>query len=286
MAKKAKGAKKPKYNNPNRKTRSYLQIVYVESAPQNFVDILKAEVDNGKLRYFILSPLHDKCWYTVADEADYKMRLALRQLEAQEVTYPVVAGSYKKPHWHLIAELSYNSQQYLADRYLRGLTNGSFVKPREDLRGAVRYLAHLDENPKQKALYDPDQIYVYGDIKIDRFLESEDKSMNSLTAWYAIEDLIDQNGITNYYDFEKLIRKQDIDLQLQFQKNARLANRVVHYINSKAEQEHLQNALTRVKMLERQVARKDIDRLVEQGIVTHDYAQKEIKSIYAQIEGS
>lgn len=273
--------KKKNYNNPNRKTRSYLQIIYEESAPLNFVQLLQAEVDKGKLRYFILSPWHDRDWYTEEDEADYKRRLALGQLDEHELTNPVVAGTYKKKHLHMIAELAYNNQQYYANKYFQGLTNGSFVKPRDNLRGAVRYLAHLDEDPRKKAMYDPDQIYVYGDINIQRFLEDEDKSMNSLTAWYAIEDLIDENGITNYYDFEKLIRKQDIDLQLQFQKNARLANRTVQYINSKREQQHMADAIAKVEMNERATSKKrrDLDYLVEHNLVTLDYAQTQLKKL-------
>lgn len=273
--------KKTNYNNPNRKTRSYIQIIYEESAPPNFVDILKAEVDKGKLRYFILSPWHDRDWYTEADEAEYQRKLALCQLDAYELTNPVIAGTYKKKHLHMIGELAYNTQQYYANKYFQGLTNGSFVKPRENLRGAVRYHAHLDEDPRKKAMYDPDLIYAYGDIKIDRFLQDEDKSMNSLTAWKEIKQLIIDNNITNYKDFDDLMDEQDIDLQLQFQKNARLASRAVQYINSKREQEHLADTIAKVEMNERALKqeKQDLNYLVEHNIVTVDYAQAQLKKL-------
>ena len=273
--------KKTNYNNPNRKTRSYLQVIYEESAPLNFVDLLKNEVDKGKLRYFILSPWHDRDWWTEADQAEYQQKLALCQLDAYELTNPVIAGTYKKKHLHMIAELAYNNQQYYANKYFQGLTNGSFVKPRENLRGAVRYLAHLDEDPRQKAMYDPDLIYCYGDINIDRFLTDEDKSMNSLTAWKEIKQLIIDNNITNYKDFDDLMDEQDIDLQLQFQKNARLASRAVQYINSKREQEHLADAMAKVEMNERALRqeKRDLYRLVESNIVTHDFAQAQLKEL-------
>ena len=232
MAKKTtkKTTGKTKYGNPNRKTRSYLQIIYEESAPQNFVNLLQAEVDKGKLRYFILSPWHDRDWYTDEDVKKYAARLQLGALEPDEIQNPPVAGTYKKKHCHLIAELTYNSQQYYANTYFHNLTNGSFVKPREDLRGAVRYLAHLDEDPRKKALYDPDLICAYGDIKVDKFLVEEDKSMTSTMCWVEIKELIDDNEIRSIVDFEDLLLKQDIQTQMMLQTNMNLRLRVDRYI--------------------------------------------------------
>lgn len=273
--------KKTNYNNPNRKTRSYLQIIYEESAPQNFVDILKAEVDKGKLRYFILSPWHDRDWYTMQDQEDYQRRRVINQLDAHELTNPVLAGTYKKKHCHMVGELVNNTQQYYANRYFQSLTNGSFVKPRENLRGAVRYLAHLDEDPSRKAMYDPDAIFVYGDIKIDKFLRDEDKSMTSLTAWKEIKQLIIDNNITNYKDFDDLMDSQDIDLQLQFQKNVRLANRAKDYIYSMREQNNIADTIARVEMNTRAVEkeRRDLNKLIENNVVTLDYAQAQLKKM-------
>lgn len=226
--------KKTNFNNPNRKSRSYLQIVYTDSAPADFKQSLETQVNIGKLRYFILSPLHDIDWYNKTDFADYKKREVENRLTDEDLLHPIKQiGDKKKPHYHLIAELAYNNQQCYAEKYLQSITNGTFVKPRENLKGAVRYLAHLDEDPNEKALYNPDEIYTYGDINIDRFLCDEDKSMTALEAWKDIKKLIIENNIYNYADFDDLMDSQDIELQLQFQKNLRLANRTRDYIAAK-----------------------------------------------------
>ena len=282
MAKKSKN-----HTNPNRKTRSVLQIVYEDSAPSNWREQMKAEVDNtdSRLEWFLVSPLQCYDSYTEEDEKKYWERQKNFTMTDEDMKYPVKAGEYKKPHWHTINELTNPIQLIYSDRYLKSLTNGFNVVPREDLRGAVRYLAHLDEDPTKKTMYNPDEIFAYGSIvgKYEKFLEDEDKSMGSLTAWYAIEDLIDKYNITSYYDFEKMIREQDISLQLQFQKNARLAHRTALYINSRREE--FAKRPPSEKALDRAIARQNLDKLVEKGVVTLAYAEQQIQSLYQQIEG-
>lgn len=81
MAKKRTTGKK--YTNPYRKTRSFLQIVYPESAPQDFWDRLKSDVDSGYLHGVILSPLHDSDWYDT-EEAN-KSWTRIQSIYAQEI---------------------------------------------------------------------------------------------------------------------------------------------------------------------------------------------------------
>lgn len=273
--------KKTNYKNPNRRARGFNQIVYAESAPQNYVEQLKHEVDMGKLKFIIISPFHNLDWYSQQDEAEYNLKKAQGLLDAVQLQNPIIAGTYKKPHWHISAEFKNPIQKIYAERHMQGITNGSFVVQREDLRGTVRYMAHLDENPTEKAMYDPDQIFAYGDIKIDKFLNDEDKSMNSLTAWKEIKQIIVDNNITNYRDFDDLMDSQDIDLQLQFQKNIRLANRAKDYIYSMREQNNMADTLTKIEMGQRQVAkeRRDLQKLIEGGGVTLDFAQAQLNKL-------
>lgn len=261
--------KKTNYNNPFRETRSYIQIIYEDSAPPNVVDILKAEVDKGRLRYFILSPWHNRDKITEDDKDEYLMSLqSITQKEfAEEVERKIqerlqqptnvftyeqirdeifgeiyrqnlkvenIVGQYKKNHRHLIGELKSSMQLQYANNYFQKLTNGSFVKMRENLRGAVRYLPHLDEDPSKKAIYDPKEIIVYGDIKIDRFLKEEDKSMSATMAWYELSEMIDKEKILSMGEFERCLKKQDMDLQIQVQKNMNLRMRCRDYIISNA----------------------------------------------------
>lgn len=232
-------AKKKKNKNPYRDTRSYLQIVYPDSAPLNWIQLIQAEIDRGYIRYAIISPLHDMDRYTTADETEAS-RLRARipaTTEAisadtarliQELGFGanVREGELKKPHYHVIYELKNSRRNREANAYFKSLTNGANVIARDDLRGAVRYLPHLDEDPNQKVWYDPSEIIVLGDIKIDRYLMDEDASMSTLIAWYAIEDLLDEHNVTNMTQFDKLMRSQDIDLQQKAMTNQNLRNRI------------------------------------------------------------
>lgn len=194
------------------------------------------------------------------------------------------AGETKEPHYHIDVEYLSKKSQKQASEHLQAITNGTIAIAREkSLKAQVRYMAHLDEDPSKKAFYDPTKIYVYGNLKIEKFLEDEDRSMSSLYAWTTLKELVDDNLITNVVDFENLMTKQDLDLQLQVQKNVNLRTRVITYINAKREENNLHN-IPSLKALERAVARKDIDYLVGHEPITLDYAEKKIKSIYAQIE--
>lgn len=198
--------------------------------------------------------------------------------ESQALRESLKKAFYKKKHMHLIIEFTNTIQLRYAEKYLKGLTNGSFVKPRENLRGAVRYLAHLDEDQTVKALYDPDQIQVYGDIKIGRFLESEDKSMTSLVAWETLQDLIDENNIRSMRDFEKMMRKQDIDLKGQVQKNVNLRSRAKDYILSCRTEERDELQIYKAVAAERTRERKPVEQALRGG-ATLAYAEAMVKQI-------
>lgn len=263
--------KKTNYNNPFRETRSYLQIIYEDSAPPNLEEILKAEVDKGVLRYVLLSPWHKRDKITKDNMEEYLLSLqTITQKEFNEelekkiqerlqqpantLTYQQIndeirneiyqqnlervklEGQYKKNHKHLIAEFYSTKQMRYAENYLKKITNGSFVKMRENLRGAVRYLVHLDENPAEKAHYDPEEIFVYGDIKdkYKKFLQDEDKSMSATMAWYELSEMIDREKILSMGEFERYLKTQQMDLQIQVQRNMNLRLRCRDYIISNA----------------------------------------------------
>lgn len=198
--------------------------------------------------------------------------------ESQALRESLKKAFYKKKHMHLIIEFSNTIQLRYAEKYLKGLTNGSFVKPRENLRGAVRYLAHLDEDPTVKALYDPDQIQVYGDIKIGRFLEHEDKTMTSLAAWKILKAIIKDENITNMYDFEEMMDRLDIELQDQVQKNTRLATRVEKFIYGLSLKENKAKTNYLVEATERTLERKPVEQALRGG-ATLAYAEAMVKQI-------
>lgn len=242
-------AKKKKNKNPYRDTRSYLQIVYPDSAPLNWIQLIQAEIDRGYIRYAIISPLHDMDRYTTADETEASRLRARIPATTEAISADtarliqelgcganVRAGELKKPHYHVIYELKNPRRNHEANEYFKTITNGANVIARDDLRGAVRYLPHLDEDPREKAFYNPEEIIVLGDIKIDRYLMDEDKSMGTLVAWNELREIIDANDVRDMYDFERIINSKDtdIDLQKKVMTNINLRIRARDYINARA----------------------------------------------------
>lgn len=231
--------------NPYRKTRNFKQIVYPESAPQNWVDLIKAEIEKGEIEWATISPLHNIDRYTKLEETEASSILAgtvniadvssdtARLMQEVYAGMSVRSGELKKPHYHFDCGFKNPRHHNSANEYLKSLTNGTNIIAMDNLRGSVRYHAHLDEDPREKAFYNPEEIIVLGNIKIDRFLEDEDKSMSTLMAWYAIEDLIDEHNVTNMCQFDKLMRKQDVALQQIAMSNQNLRNRVRDHVRDK-----------------------------------------------------
>ena len=224
--------------NPYARTRNFKQIVYPESAPQNWIDLIKAEIEKGEIEWAIISPLHNLDRYTKLEETEASAILAgtvnmadvssdtARLMQEVYTGMSVRAGEFKKPHHHL--DVGFKNARYhnSTNNYLKSLTNGTNIIAMDNLRGSVRYHAHLDEDPREKAYYNPEEIIVLGNIKIDRFLDDEDKSMSTLMAWFAIEDLLDEHNVTNMTQFDKLMRKQDVSLQQIAMANQNLRNRI------------------------------------------------------------
>ena len=108
--------------------RQWAFIVYPESAPADWVDIL----ESNHLPWY-QSPLHD------------------------QDTNPT--GEPKKAHWHVILQFI-GKQSYEAVKLITDSVSGSRPEPVKDLRGYLRYFAHLD-NP-EKAQYSVNDIKVHG----------------------------------------------------------------------------------------------------------------------------
>ena len=231
--------------NPYARTRNFKQIVYPESAPQNWIDLIKAEIEKGEIEWATISPLHDKDRYTKLEETEASAILAgtvdketissdtARLMQEIYVGMSIRAGELKKPHYHFDCGFKNPRYHNSTNEYLKSLTNGTNIIAMENLRGSVRYHAHLDEDPREKAFYNPEEIIVLGNIKIDRYLDDEDKSMSTLMAWYVIEDLINEHNVTNMCQFDRLMRSQDVDLQQQVMNNQNLRNRVRDHVRDK-----------------------------------------------------
>lgn len=124
----------PKMKRPYKRGRNWTIIVYPDSAPENWEDIIKKEP-------VAISPIHDK-----------------------DVNSD---GECKKKHYHIV--LSYKGYKSFEqiDEIAR-LLHSPIPERVNSLSGAVRYLTHMD-NP-EKYQYDRSDIKVYGGFDIDSVL--------------------------------------------------------------------------------------------------------------------
>lgn len=104
--------------------RQWAFVVYPESATPNWKDVL----DDTHVPWYE-SPLHD------SDKNP--------------------TGEAKKAHWHVIIQFS-GKKDYNAIKELTDSINATRPEPVKEIKGYLRYFAHLD-NP-EKAQYDPNKI--------------------------------------------------------------------------------------------------------------------------------
>lgn len=117
-------------------------LVYPESAPDNWLDILK-----GLHVPFILSPLHDK---------DIKDK---------------TTGELKKTHYHCIIKFKSKKSFTQVKNDVCDNLNGPIPQPVVDFAMMVRYLAHLDDPEKYQ--YNIEDIQVYGNIDVKEYIYSK-----------------------------------------------------------------------------------------------------------------
>lgn len=159
--------------------RNALFIVYPDSAPANWIDLLREEHVP-----FVVSPLHDK-------DVDY---------EPNEDTGELVAVP-KKPHWHVMIICDGN-KPYSYFQGLSDMCSGKIVKKCENLRSMLRYFCHLD-NP-EKFQYPWHQMMQFCGAKIDDMMEFKGQELDEQCC--MIEACIEDNRIRSYKELCKYLR--------------------------------------------------------------------------------
>ena len=148
-------------------------VVYPESAPENW----KEKVQETLLQAFI-SPLHDK---DIVNNG---------------------TGEKKKPHHHVILQWAGPTTYSNAKKIMAEF--GGVIQPKKigSLRGAVRYLCHLD-NP-EKAPYSQEDVICYNgadyytviSLQADKYVSIEE-----------MQDFCDKYGITQFVQLNQYARK-------------------------------------------------------------------------------
>lgn len=147
------------------KGRDWAFIVYPESAPENWREIL----DETHMRW-IESPLHDR---------DFNPD-----------------GTPKKPHWHVMLSADGPITLKAINKIIEPLNTPAPQKVGSG-RGMIRYFIHLD-NP-EKAQYSKDELIGHCGADVDSYFELTKTS--KMAVMKDIVTFIYDNEIDNYADF-------------------------------------------------------------------------------------
>lgn len=150
--------------NKDTRTRTWTFILYPDSAPQNWEDVL----DDLHIEW-ICSPLHDKDINST--------------------------GESKKSHFHILL-LFDGKKSFDQIKFITDSLNSPIPQRCHSAKGAVRYMAHLD-NP-EKAQYDISDIKAHGGVDISDFLRPSSSERYSI-----IKDMIlfiRENNIIEFQD--------------------------------------------------------------------------------------
>lgn len=151
------------------RTRNYATVVYPESAPTNWRDILDSERIPT-----LISPLHDKDINQSADNTP------------------------KKPHYHVIVMFS-SVKTKMQAKAIFDKIGGVGCEAVQSIRGYARYLCHLD-NPDKAQYSQADVVALNGadyyaniEIATDKY-----KAIKEMIAWCKANDIISYATLFEY----------------------------------------------------------------------------------------
>lgn len=155
------------------RTRNWTFIVYPDSAPENWKEILKAfHIKTA------ISPLHDKDLNPTGDE--------------------------KKPHWHVYLEFD-SVKSYAQVKELTLQFNGTIPQAVNSPIGMIRYFIHKD-NP-EKFQYEFKDIQVFNGFDISRFDSYTESEIDHIIAEITL--FIDTVPILEYSDLIAYCREPE-----------------------------------------------------------------------------
>jgi len=148
------------------RTRNWTFVVYPESAPTNWRDILEEQHIQ-----WVESPLHDK--------------------DTNEDKTP------KKPHWHVLL-LHPGKKSFDQIKSLTDSLNAPIPQKVANAKGLVRYMVHMDNADKYQ--YDKSMIIGHGGVDVAEYLKP-----TSSTRYQLIKDMMDYVREQNITEMEDLL---------------------------------------------------------------------------------
>jgi hypothetical protein len=168
-------SEKSKIAKQDDRTRNWTFVVYPDSAPDNWRDIL-----DGEHIPWVESPLHDKCINP--------------------------DGTPKKPHWH-IALLFQTNKSFEQIQEFTDKLNAPIPQKVASAVGVIRYMAHMD-NP-EKTQYSPKNIKAHGGVDIARYLK-----ITATSRYVAIKEMMDfvrNNNISEFHSLTEFAMEHRFD---------------------------------------------------------------------------
>lgn len=159
--------------------QAWLCILYRDSAPSNYVDIINAK------GWDWVEAWHDK-------DPD-----------------PKKPGELKKEHGHI---LFYSKAKIYEDEVValvKKLNGASKVVPCKDITGSLMYFTHNTEDAKRdgKYVYDSDIIIPHGNFDLEKYLQGSRKHTKKIIE--AMLDWCRENNCENYCDFVDYCRTEE-----------------------------------------------------------------------------
>lgn len=159
----------PEKSRGHDRTRVWAAVVYPESAPENWRDLLDAEHIE-----WAESPLH--------------------QFDVNDST-----GEVKKAHWHIVMAFD-GPKSYEQVHEILAPLNCTVPQKCHSLKGAVRYFAHLD-NP-EKYQYPPSAIIGHGGFDVAAALAPSSAQryelIREMKDWCLREDVCEFSDLLDY----------------------------------------------------------------------------------------
>ena len=155
------------------RTRNWTVVVYPESAPKNWIEIL-----NSFNIQYVISPLHDSDKNGAEEE--------------------------KKAHWHVLILLG-GVKSYDQVRELVAPLNCPAPQRVHSTKSLVRYFLHLDHPDKHQ--YKKEDLISYGGVDVVDLIRPSSSERYSLIA--DMITFIDDNGLTEFSDLVNYARRAE-----------------------------------------------------------------------------
>lgn len=167
---------------PDTRFRNACFLVYPDSAPANWVEILREQRVP-----FIVSPLHDK-------DKD------LGERDGDLCELP------KKPHYHVAILCDGNKPQSYFDDLAKSV-NGTYSWKIQNLRSMLRYFCHLD-NP-EKYQYSVNEMRSFCGASVKDAMQMEGTELTQECK--RIQTFVKQMHFTNFHEFTDYLNENHLD---------------------------------------------------------------------------